>query len=58
MTVEGAAEGWRLIRSSRRLGDAGNLTPDAEGDVACGTVLVGGQAMAAELEVVVDAAVS
>jgi len=45
----------RLIRASRGGRSAGNLAPGAEGSVACGTVLVGGQAVATELEVVVDA---
>jgi len=36
----------RLIGSSRGGCNAGNLAPGAEGVVACGTVLVGGQAMA------------
>jgi len=47
----------RLIGSSRGRCNVGNFAPGAEGGVACGTVLVGGQAVAAELEVVVDAAV-
>ena len=35
----------------------GDLTPGAKGDAAGGPVLVGGEAIAAELEVVVDAGV-
>jgi len=54
--MKGAAEGWRLIRVSRSRRDAGNLAPGAESVIAGGTVLVGGQAMAAELELVVNAA--
>jgi len=46
-----------LSRSSCGRGDANHLAPGAEGGVACGTVLVGGQAVATELEVAVDAAV-
>ncbi len=46
----------RLIRSSRCGHDADHLAPGAEGSVACGTMFVGGQAMATELEMVVDAA--
>ena len=47
----------RLIKSSRCRRDADHLAPGAEGSVAGGAVLVGGQAVTAELEVVVDAAV-
>lgn len=36
----------------------GHLAPDLERDVACGTVLVGGQAMATKLDVIVDARVA
>ena len=36
----------------------GHRAPDLEDDVACGTVLVSGQAMTTELEVVVDAGVA
>ena len=51
-----------LMTSGRRrflcdISNRGDLTPGAEDGVACGTVLVGGEAMAAELEVVVDAGV-
>jgi len=46
----------RLIRPSRCGRHANHLAPGVEGGVACGTVLVGGQAVAARLEVVVDAA--
>ena len=38
--------------------NAGNLAPSAEGSVAYGPVLGGGQAMAAELEMLMGAAVS
>ncbi len=43
--------------SSRCRRDADHLAPGAEGVVACDMMFVGGQAMAAELEVVVDAGV-
>lgn len=51
-----------LMTSGRRrflcdISNCGDLMPGAEGGVAYGTVLVGGEAMAAELEVVVDAGV-
>ena len=46
------------MRSSRGGGHAGTFTPGAGGGVAGGMVLIGGQAVAAELEVVVDAALS
>lgn len=36
----------------------GYLAPDLERDVACGTVLAGGQAMASELEMVVNVGVA
>lgn len=39
------------------ISNRGDLTPGAESGVAGGTVLVGGEAVAAELEVVVDAGV-
>ena len=54
----------RLSMTSGRLrqlwgiSNCGDLAPGAEGDVAGGPVLGGGEAMAAELEVVVDAGVS
>ncbi len=44
---------WRLCDISNR----GDLTPGAESGVAGGTVFNGGEAMTAELEVVVDAGV-
>ncbi len=44
------ADGWLLIRVSRGGRDAGHLAPGTDGGVAYDTVLVGGQAMAAELE--------
>jgi len=47
----------RRIRSSRCGRYADHLAPGSEGGVASGTVLVGRQAVAAKLEVVVDAAV-
>lgn len=50
-------EGWRLIKVLREGRAADDFEPGAEGSVTCGTVLVGGQAMAAEPAVVVDAAV-
>jgi len=53
----GDTEGLRLIRSSRCRRDADHLAPGAEGGIVGGSVIGGGQAMAAELEVVVDAAV-
>ncbi len=37
--------------------NTGHFAPSTEGSVACGAALVGGQAMATELEVVVDPAV-
>jgi hypothetical protein len=40
------------------LGGQVNLSLNAKGGVACGTVLVGGQAMATELKVIRDAAVA
>lgn len=43
----------RPLRGSR---NAGDLAPGAEGGVACSAVLIGGQAMTAELEMGVDAA--
>ena len=46
----------RLVRFSCRGSDVGHLAPGAEGGIASGTVLVGGQAVAAELKMVVDAA--
>ena len=49
----GDIKGLRLIKSSRRGRDADHLAPDAEGGVAGSTVLVGGQAVAAKLEMVV-----
>ncbi len=49
---------WGLLRPLRGSRNAGDLAPGAEGGVACGAVLVSGQAMAAELEVVVDPAVN
>jgi len=52
-----ASESLRLIRASRSGCYADHLAPGAESSVPGSTVLVGGQAMAAELEVVVDAAV-
>jgi len=52
----GDIKGLRLIKSSRRGRDADHLAPDADVGIAGGTILVGGQAIAAELEVVVDAA--
>ena len=36
---------------------AGDLAPEAEGGASCGSVLVGGEVMSAELKVVVDPAV-
>ena len=39
------------------ISNRGDLTPGAEGGVAGGPVLSGGEAMAGELEVVVDAGV-
>lgn len=53
----GDAESLRVIRSSRSGCDADHLAPSAKGGVSCGTVLIGGQAMAAELEMVVDTGV-
>ena len=50
------ADGLRLIRASRCGRDARHLAPDAEGGVAGGAVLLGGRAVAAELEMVVDVA--
>ena len=47
-----------LIRPSRCGGDADNIAPSAKGVVASGTVLGGGEAVTAELEVVVDAGVN
>jgi len=47
----------RLIGSSDCGRDAGHLAPSSEEGVAGGTMLVDGQAVAVELEVVVDAAV-
>jgi len=40
----------RLIGSSRGRCNVGDLPPGAEGGVACGTVLAGGQAVAAKLD--------
>jgi len=51
-------EGLRLIRASRGGCNACRFAPSVEGAVACGTVLVGGQTIAVELEMVVDPAVS
>ena len=50
------------MNRGRRLGSpagrgAGHVSPGRESGLASGTVLVGGEAMAAELEVVVDAGV-
>ena len=48
------------MRSAARLPgifDADGIPPDLEGDIARSTMLAGSQAMAAELEVVVDPAV-
>lgn len=53
-----AAAGLQLIRSSHCGRDADHLASGAEGAVAGGTVLAGDQAMAADLEVVVDAALA
>ena len=50
------AGGLRLTRGSRCGRDARHLAPGAEGGVACGAVLVGGRAVAAELEMVVNVA--
>ena len=47
-------ESLPLIGRSRCDGDADNLAPGAEGIIAGVTMLSGGEAMAAELEVVVD----
>ena len=52
-----ASESSRLIRVARGGRYADHLAPGAEGGVACGTVLVGSQAAAAEFKVVVDPAV-
>ncbi len=57
--------GWRKaaccgVRTADRLQavcDAGHIAPDLEGEVARSTILGGSQAMAAELEVIVDPAV-
>ena len=46
----------RLIRASHGGRCASHLAPGTEGRVACGVVLVGCQAVAAELKMVVDAA--
>jgi hypothetical protein len=37
--------------------NAGDLAPDTEGVAPCGSVLVGGEAVSAELELAVDPAV-
>ena len=47
--------GW--FRCLCDISNRGDLTPGADGGVAGGTVLGGGEAMAAELEVVMDAGV-
>ena len=44
--------------SLRRGSNLGEIAPDAKGTVASGTVLGGSEAMTAELEVVVDPAMS
>ena len=46
------------LRQLWGISNCGDLAPGAKGDVAGGPVLGGGEAMAAELEVVVDAGVS
>ena len=45
------------LRRLRGISNRGDLAPGAESGVAGRLVLVGGEAMAAELEVVVDAGV-
>jgi hypothetical protein len=54
----GAGEGLKLAGMSCGVLGSGRFTPSAEGGVASGTVLVGGDAMAVELKVVMDTAVS
>ncbi len=52
----GVAKALRLIRSSRGGRDANHVAPIVKGSVAGGTIFVGSQSVAAELKVVVDAA--
>ena len=50
-------EVWRPVRRSYGLCNAGHFAPSVEGGIACGTMFVGVQAVAAKLEEVMDAAV-
>jgi len=57
LMVGAAPSAYGCIRASSRRRDAGHLAPGVESGVPGGAVLVGGQAVATELEVVVDAGV-
>jgi translation initiation factor 2 gamma subunit (eIF-2gamma) len=47
-----------VVRRSGDEGSTGDSAPDLEGAVAGGSMLVGGQAVATELEMIVDLAVA
>src|SRR3954452_7182672 len=58
-TVNDSAAPWLMWQGRlRSTGDAGNIAPSLEGTVTGGTVIVGGQEVATELEEVVDLAVA